>query len=211
MERDCYRCGKPIDEDAVFCPACRAPQIRVSSPSEENKGFPPGEEPGVPPDAYQSSLAPPQGIQWGLFFRAALLLSALSGFLTFLIFPIGLLVVFPLSLSSTMARYRPYHPGHLSRGQGARIGAFMALLSFATFLVFFLATLPWNREVVIAKVHEFAAQNPDPQAQAVMLWFATPNGFVTLTILTLLIFLAIFLIVGLASGALMSRSGKNRP
>src|SRR5215467_545542 len=210
MERDCYRCGTRIDDSAVFCPACNAPQIRVSNPSEANTGFPSGEEPRGPADGHKSSPPPVQGIQWGLFFRNALLVSAISGVLAFLIFPIGLLIVFPVSLGSTMARYRPYHPGPISRGQGARMGALMALLSFTSFLVFFLATLPWNREIVIGKIHELTAQNPDPQAQAVMLWFATPAGFVAFTILTLMFFLTMFLIVGMASGALISRSSKMR-
>jgi len=86
----------------------------------------------------------------------------------------------------------------------------MALLSFTSFLAFFLATLSWSREVVLAKVHELAAKNPDPQIQAQMLWFATPAGFVAFTILTLMFFLTMFLIVGIASGALISRSSKMR-
>jgi hypothetical protein len=194
----------------VFCPGCKAPQIRVSDPSAGNQAFPPGEEPRGPMAAYQPPLASGPGIHWGVFFRAALPLSAISGFLTFLIFPIGLLVVFPLILSSTMTRYRRYHSGRLSGGQSARMGAFMALLSFTSFLVLFLVTLPWSREAMIAKIHELAVQNPDPQGQAVMLWFATANGFVAFTIFTLLFFLAIFLIVGMASGALLSMSAKNR-
>lgn len=109
-----------------------------------------------------------------------------------------------------MARYRPYHPGPISRGQGARMGALMALLSFTSFLVFLLAALPLKREVIMSKFRELAAQNPDPQGQAAMLWFATPAGFVAFTILTLMFFLTMFLIVGMASGALISRSSKMR-
>jgi hypothetical protein len=206
MERDCYRCGSRIDETALFCPACKAPQIRVSNPSEGNRQALPGEEstgggyPPFPADA---------GIHWGAFFRAAALLSPIPGFLTLVFFPIGLLVVFPLSLSSAMARYRRYHAGRLSGGQGARMGAFMGLLSFASLAVIFFAVLPWSRPIMIERVHEFAARNPDPQIQAQMLWFATPDGFVALAIFSLLFVLVCFLIVGMASGALLARSSKS--
>jgi len=87
----------------------------------------------------------------------------------------------------------------------------MALLSFTSFLVFVLAALPLKREVIISTFRELATQNPDPQGQAVMLWLATPTGFVAFTILTLMFFLAIFLVVGIVSGALISKSAKMRP
>lgn len=89
------------------------------------------------------------------------------------------------------------------------MGAFMGLLSFASLAVIFSATLPWSRPIMIDRVHELAAKNPDPQVHAQMLWFATPDGFVALAIFVLLFSLVFFLIVGMASGALLARSSKS--
>jgi uncharacterized BrkB/YihY/UPF0761 family membrane protein len=88
------------------------------------------------------------------------------------------------------------------------MGAFMALLSFAAFLVFFLATFSWYRPGMLDKIHEIAAQNPDPQSQQMMQWLATSNGLVVLAGVTLMFFLALFLIAGAVSGALITRAKK---
>jgi len=89
------------------------------------------------------------------------------------------------------------------------MGAFTALLNFGSFLVFALATISMKRDAMLNTIHEMARQNPDPQAQPILLWFATGPGLAFLTSLVMLFFLALFLIVGIASGALMVGS-KNR-
>jgi hypothetical protein len=206
MERDCYRCGKPVKEDAAFCPACNAPQIRVSGPAQVDNEFPPPGEPKVPLGDASSRTAIPGKIQWGVFFRIALPHSAIVGFLTFLLLPVGLLLVLPLSLGRIITRYRQLHAGALRSGQGARMGAFMALLSFVSFLVFAVPTISVNRAALLDMIAERARQNPDPQSQALVVWFATTPGFIFFTAISMLILLVFFLIVGMASGALMTGS-----
>jgi hypothetical protein len=105
----------------------------------------------------------------------------------------------------------------LGRGQGARMGAMMAALSFGFFLVSFFISLSlfWAdfRNTMIAKIHEIAAQNPDPQAQQMMQRFTTPDGFIVFTAMVLGSILLIFLIIGVGSGVLAVALGKarNRP
>ena len=86
------------------------------------------------------------------------------------------------------------------------MGALMGVLSFGFFLACFLATITlWRtqyREAMIARIHEIAAQNPDPQAQQVLQWFATPDGLLTFTAIALATVLIAFLVIGMSSGAL---------
>jgi hypothetical protein len=116
-----------------------------------------------------------------------------------------------------IARYRRDHPPAIRAGQGARMGAVMGVLSFGFFLACFLATLTlWRtqyREMMIARINEIAAQNPDPQAQQMMQWFATPHGFIFLTAIGMGTILLAFLVIGMGSGALAVALGKarNRP
>jgi hypothetical protein len=127
----------------------------------------------------------------------------LTGFLAWIFFP-TVLVAFPVSFRRTVRQYRPFHPGQLTSGQGARLGAFMALLSFFAFLILLLPTILLGRDVFLARIREMAGQNPDPQAQQMILWFTTNAGFAVLTCLVFAIFLAIFVVVGLVSGAVMT-------
>jgi ABC-type antimicrobial peptide transport system permease subunit len=124
---------------------------------------------------------------------------------------LALLLVFPLGLRRTLFRYRPYQAGELRSGQSALLGGFMALLSFIAFLIFSVSTISLKREPLLDRLHELAAQNPDPQVQQMMLWFTTNTGFIVIIALTMLIFLVIFLVVGFITGALMSGPSKKRP
>ena len=67
--------------------------------------------------------------------------------------------------------------------------------------------------MMIARINEIAAQNPDPQAQQMLQWFATPHGFIVFTAIGLVTILLIFLVIGMGSGALAVALGKarNRP
>ena len=159
---------------------------------------------GVPPPP-----AVPSGpIQWNLLFRTASPLAIVTGVVTFLFFPVGLLLVLPLSLKRIITRYRPFHHGTLSAGQGALAGIFMALLSFLAFVVFFFATFSVNRGPMLNKLHEIAMKNPDPQAQQIMLWYTSNEGFTIVIALVLVFFLVLFLIAGGINGALITRAKK---
>jgi hypothetical protein len=164
-----------------------------------------------PPESAPPPVAPVGQIQWGLFFRTASPLAILTGVMTYIFFPVGFLLVLPFSLKRIIARYRAFHPGALRPAQGAAMGAFMAVLSFVAFLVFFLATLSVNREPVLAKMRTMAAQAPDPQLQQRMLLLASNEGFIALAVFTLFLFLAVFLLVGTLSGAVITRPKKPPP
>jgi len=94
------------------------------------------------------------------------------------------------------------------------MGAVMGVLSFGFFLACFLAAINlWRtqyREMMIARIHEIAAQNPDPQAQQMTQWFATPHGLIFLTAIGMGTILLAFLVIGMGSGTLAVALGKGR-
>jgi hypothetical protein len=218
MQRDCYRCRQPIEEEVAFCSACGAPQIRVSRPTELLAEVPalPGME--ITPErlaaATQANLVGRSGIQWKSFARTATPLAAFTGMLTVILPPLGFFIVLPASLIIAMYIYRRNRPAPMRGGQGARMGALMGLLSFVFFAVFFLAAVYLNQpkyhEIIVGKIQEIAAQNTDPQAQPVLQWFATSNGLITFTIMFLATVLIFFLLIGMGSGALAVTLGKAR-
>src|SRR5437868_14483038 len=221
MQNICYRCGRPIEERTPFCPACGAPQIRVSTP-EQPLEVPEKRPQDLPPELAKrpfppGGLALSTGIAWKDFVRAATPLAAVTGILTVPLAPLGLFVLLPANLIWAIARYRRNRPLAIRAGQGARMGALMGALSFGFFLACFLATITlWRtryREVMIARINEIAAQNPDPQAQQMMQALATAHGLIVFTALGLGTILVIFLVIGMGSGALAVALGKarNRP
>ena len=218
MQNICYRCGRPIEGQIAFCAACGAPQIRVSTPEqplnvpEERQDLPPvSPERPLPPSG---GFALSTGIAWKDFIHAATPLAAVTGILTVPLAPLGLFVLLPANLIWAIARYRRNRPLAIRAGQGARMGAVMGALSFGFFLACFLATITvWQtqyREGLIARINEIAAKNPDPQAQQMAQWVATPHGFVVLIAITLGTILLIFLVIGMGSGALAVALGKSR-
>jgi len=220
MQNICYRCGHPIEGQITFCPACGAPQIRVSTPTQ------PAEAAEAPAADFQFQEAPfsssqglalTTGIAWQDFIRSAAPLAALTGILTLVLPPLGLFVLLPANLVWAISRYLRRRPTALRSGQGARMGAMMGVLSFGFFLASFFAAISlfWAdyRNVMIDRLHEIAAQNPDPQAQQMMQRITTPDGFIVLTAFSLVAVLVIFLIIGMGSGALAIALGRarNRP
>ena len=220
MQNICYRCGRPIEGQTTFCPACGAPQIRVSTPAQpaENAETPVPGFPSLTEASFSSTqgLALTTGIAWQDFIRAAAPLAALTGILTLVLPPLGFVVLLPVNLIWAISRYLRRRPMALRSGQGARMGAMMAVLSFGFFLASFFAgiSLFWGeyRNVMIDRLHAIAAQNPDPQAQQTMQWITTPNGFIVFTAVSLGAIFLIFLVIGMGSGALAVALGraKNR-
>jgi uncharacterized membrane protein len=220
MQNICYRCGRPIEGQIAFCAACGAPQIRVSTPEQPLNV--PEEQQDVPPVFPGQPFPPsgrltPSGIAWKDFIHAATPLAALTGIITVPLAPLGLFVLLPANLIWAIARYRRNRLLAMRAGQGARMGAVMGMLSFGFFLPCFLATITvWRtqyRELMIARINEIAAQNPDPQAQQMLQAMATPHGLIVFTAIGLGTILLIFLVIGMGSGALAVALGKarNRP
>jgi len=220
MQRDCYRCGNPIEEQIAFCPACGAPQIRVSRPIEslaEVQDLPAAELTSDQVAAISSTpanLVGRSGIQWKSFSRTAAPLAAFTGMLTVMAPGLGFFVLLPGCLMVSIYIYRRTRPAPMRGGQGARMGALMGLLSFVFFTVFFLVGVFLNQakysEFIVNLVHDAAAHNPDQQVQQLQQLVSTPEGLIAFTAIGLAGILIFFLIIGMGSGALAVTLGKPR-
>jgi hypothetical protein len=177
----------------------------VSAPEHGPDAPPP---PPPPPSPYLATRVP--GIQWGHFFRIASPVAALTGLLCVVVFPVGLLLMLPFAARRAITRYRPLHAGPLRRGQGARLGAFAATLSYFSFLIFSVATISLKRAALIQSLQESAQKNPTPQAQEMLRMISTNADFFALMTVTFLFLLGLFLLVGMASGALALPSASAR-
>jgi hypothetical protein len=214
MERPCYRCETPVDENIPFCPSCGAPQIRVTVPEAVQPAnvpatapLEPGTPASIPPPAIPMHFAPPGKIQWGRFLRVALPLALLSGGIAVPLFPLGFLLLIGTVVFS-IRRYRLLHGSLITGSIGARLGAvvgFFAYLPFAILLVVELL-LPAGRQILLQQVQQKAVQ--DARYQELMQWIGTPQGFTVLIIFMLIMFLALFLIMATVTGMLTATLGK---
>ena len=150
------------------------------------------------------------GIQWRVYTRIALPLAALTGFITAMFFP-AVLLAFPLSFRRTLSQYRRLHSGVLPSRQGARLGAWMALLSFAASLLFIVPRIVLSHDTLVGHIRELAARYSDPQSQQTVLWLTTTPGFVVLSAFVLGFMLFVMMLVGLLCGALMTGESGKRP
>jgi hypothetical protein len=220
MQRDCYRCGNPIEEQIAFCPACGAPQIRVSRPIEplaEVQDLPEAELTSDQVAAISSTpanLVGRSGIQWKSFARTATPLAALTGIFTVMAPPLGFFFLFPASLIAAIYIYRRTRPAPMRGGQGARMGALMGFLSFIFFMIFLIAIFFLKPSIykasVIDAVQQVAAWNPDQQFQQLQQLVSTPEGLIAFTVVRLAATLVFFLIIGVGSGALAVTLGRPR-
>jgi cytochrome b561 len=223
MQRDCYRCRQPIEEQVAFCSACGAPQIRVSRPQEQTS-----EEPTLPEveltteqiaavSGVPANLVGRSGIQWKSFARTAAPMAALTGILTVLIPPLGYFILLPASLILSIHIYRRRRPAPMRGGQGARLGAMMGFFSFIFFAIFLIGIFCLSPSVyqasVMDAIQQMASWNPGQQVQQLKQLASTHDGLVAFTLIHLAAALISFLLIGMSSGALAVSLAKarNRP
>ena len=207
--------------DAVpFCPACGAPQIRVTS--REPKTVDTSDSTSIPPPPEHPIIFPPgeqfvetNQIQWKAFLRLALALAPVVGLLVISILPLGC-VLLAGAVVWAIHRYRLRWPGPLHRAQGAKLGASLGLLSFGFSMIFFGIGVGLDpsgyRQTVEKGLQEALARGTNPDAQrAVQALFSGANGIVLFTIMLLAFLLAIVLIISATTGVLSVKTNRSKP
>ena len=214
------------DGQAPFCPSCGAPQIRVNVTQREQpaehagqgtEASPPASPmPAVPPPipGFPSATLPGR-IQWGKFFRVVWPLALISGLVTGLLPPVGALLVLPTCVIVGLRLYRKHHPGAIRTGQGARMGAALALLSFPLFALLFSVYVAQHhsalQQEMVQRVTEASAGNPDPQARQLMLSLVSSHeGFLLLMAISMLFSLIFLCIFAALAGALAATFAHER-
>jgi hypothetical protein len=220
VQRECYRCGSPVEDQTAFCPSCGAPQIRVTNeqlttlPQAVNRV---AEQPLSPVEA-ASAQSPEssahtgrsKSLLWGKFLRTALPLAFLTSLACLMNPFFGWLMLLGTVIWGTL-HYQRKHASHISAGLGARLGAFMGLLTFGflfllVMLDFALSVFVWHnaaeiREELVKKILQTMSQNPDPRALEMAHWLTEGHSLVFFLVLGLLIFLVLLLLSATAAGA----------
>jgi uncharacterized membrane protein YfbV (UPF0208 family) len=104
-----------------LCPACGAPQIRVSTQEQLSQSL---------PDDQLVAMGTNQ-INWRQFFRRAWLPALVAAIVAAFLPVVGLFVFIPLAVVVAIRVYLKRHSGELRAGQGASLGAAVVLIVFA--------------------------------------------------------------------------------
>ena len=209
MEHPCERCQTPVEDGVSFCPACGAPQIRVTIAAIE---------PASP--AAESAIVPAGAIDWSRALPAAASTGAVMAVLCILSAPIlraGFLIWIVIGGGMCVAMYRRRKPeATVTGGTGARLGAVSGFCGFGLFALvqsglLWLARGEELRQSLRQMVQQAAAQNPDPAAKEMMQRFTTPEGLALLLTLTMVAFLVMFVMFGALGGTIAASFSRRKP
>jgi hypothetical protein len=204
MERPCYKCGASVEEGTPFCRHCNAPQIRVVGAETLSTA-------AVTPEAaiekyaayapsHPSSLDWPQAVpSAGLSLIAALFLISLG-------MPAGLGMLAAGFLCVVLYRRR-CPAAQLTAGLGARLGALTGALGFGVLAAILGLWTVFRsgkdiHDALLNYIQQYAARSSDTHMQQVLDLFNTPEGFVLIMVLTLVMTLVAFAIFAGLGGAI---------
>lgn len=212
----CYRCNAPVAAGVPFCPQCNAPQIRVTTDSEQHAH---DADIAVMPAVGGASYATPAP---SILWSAALARTAVAAVASVAL--LQLITVFSRSAALAFLAlpfggwfavylYSRRHPGPVTAGMGARLGAvtgfFIFLICFCVSAVGIITDRQQIFDMVGKAMKDAAATSPSPQADALIAQISTPNGMVTILFLAAVMFLFTSLVLsavgGAASAGLMNR------
>jgi len=206
MDQPCYKCAQLVEEGRVFCPHCKAPQIRVIV----------AESATVPAAAPQASVLPAAEtvpviavpMSWDQAAQpcaVAALVAALS-----MVFQLIVPVIAALGAGFlAVALYRRRNPEIAVHARtGARLGAICGFFCFgmtAIFAALRVAILHEGskiRATLLDVIQQQAARYPDPQFQPTLEFFRSPAGLLVMLVFSLIVGLIIFILLGMLGGAL---------
>jgi len=215
MEEPCYKCGQMLEEGRVFCPHCRAPQIRVAV--AEPVAAMPADIPAQPGQLTASETVPIIAVpmRWDQAVQpcAIAALIAALGMVFRLIVPViavigaGFLAV---------ALYRRRNPEvALHARTGARVGAICGFFCFGTTLILGALRVTilhegaevWTevgqiRADVLKALQQQAGSYSAQQLQASLDFVRSPTGLVVMLVGLAIFTLILFILIGILGGAL---------
>ena len=208
MEEPCYKCGQMLEEGRVFCPHCRAPQIRVALADPVIAV--PADSPLQPGQLTASQTVPIIAVpmRWDQAAQpcAVAALIAALGMVFRLIAPViavigaGFLAV---------ALYRRRNPEiAVGARTGARLGAICGF--FCAGMTAVLGTLRVAilheggkiRAILLDAIQQQSGRSPDPDFQASLDFFRSPTGLVLMLVFFFILALIILILLGMLGGAL---------
>lgn len=153
-------------------------------------------------------------IQWRSFFRIALPLAGVVG-VSQTVFPAIALLLLPGSVILAIQIYRRRQPGPVRPAHGAKMGAFIGLVSFGVYALFFVIKVAGDpagfRQQMAALIQEAISRNPTPEArQMAEALFRGTGGLVFFFAVGMVFLLGFLLALGGISGALAARFSREK-
>jgi hypothetical protein len=208
MEEPCYKCGQMLEEGRVFCPHCRAPQIRVAVADPVMAV--PADSPLQPGQLTASETVPIIAVpmRWDQAAKpcaVAAIIAALGMVLRLIVPVIAVIGAGFLAV----ALYRRRNPEiAVSARTGARLGAICGFFCagmtaiLGAFRVAILHEGGKIRTVLLAALQQQSGRYPDPEFQSSLDFFRSPTGLVLMLVFFFIMALIILILLGMLGGAL---------
>lgn len=207
MDQPCYKCGQMAEEGRVFCPHCRAPQIRVIIAESATV---PASGPAQPTQLTASETVPVIAVptSWDQAAQpcaVAALIAALGMVFQLIVPPIAAIGAGFLAV----ALYRRRNPEIAIRARsGARLGAICGF--FCSGMTAILAAVRVAvlheggkiRAVILNAIEQQSIPHPDPQSQAVLDFFRSPAGLLLFLVFLIIVGMILLILLGMLGGAL---------
>ena len=206
MDQPCYKCGQVVEEGRVFCPHCRAPQIRVIV-AEPVAAVPvaTGAQARLTSSETVPLIAGP--MRWDQAAQpcaVAALIAALG-----MVFNLNLVIAAIGAGFLAVALYRRRNPGIAIHARtGARLGAICGLFCFGmtailgALRVAILHEGGKIRATLLDAIQQASARSPDPQSQPALDFLRSPDGLLLMIVVLLIFGLIMFVLLGMLGGAL---------
>jgi hypothetical protein len=207
MEQPCYNCGQMVEEGRVFCPHCKAPQIRVLVAESVSTVPASPEQPGqLPASETVPIIAVP--MRWDRAAQPC----AVAAFIAALGMALKLIVPVIAAIGAgflAVALYRRRNPEIALRARaGARLGAICGF--FCSGMTAILAALRVAilheggkvRAVLLDALQQQAGRYSDPEFQATLDFFRSGTGLVLMLVFFFIFALIILILLGMLGGAL---------
>ena len=206
MDQPCYKCGQTVEEGRVFCPHCRAPQIRVIAEPVAAVSAAATAQTQLTSSETVPVIAVPMSWNQAAQPCAVAALIAALGMVFQLIVPViaaigaGFLAV---------ALYRRRNPEIAIHARtGARLGAICGFFCFgmtailAALRVAILHEGGKIRGTLLEVIQQQSLRYPDPQLQPTLDFFRSPPGLLLMFVFSLIMVLIVFILLGTLGGAL---------
>ena len=208
MEEPCYKCGQVLEEGRVFCPHCRAPQIRVAVAAPV--AVISADIPVQPGQLTASQTVPVLAIpmRWDQAAQPC----AVAAFIAALGMVLRLIVPVIAVIGAgflAVALYRRRNPEiAVSARTGARLGAICGF--FCAGMTAILGALRVAilheggkiRTVLLDALQQQSGRYSDPEFQASLDFFRSPTGLVLMLMFFFIAALIILILLGMLGGAL---------
>jgi hypothetical protein len=208
MEEPCYKCGQMLEEGRVFCPHCRAPQIRVAVADPVASMA--ADSPVQPGQLTASQTVPLIAIpmRWDQAAQPC----AVAAFIAALGMVLRLIVPVIAVIGAgflAVALYRRRNPEIAVRARtGARLGAVCGF--FCAGMTAILGALRVAilheggkiRTFLLDALQQQSGRYPDAEFQASLDFFRSPTGLVVVLVFFFILALIILILLGMLGGAL---------